>query len=100
MLRAANPDMDFLPVLWRVASERIRRRTYASDRLRHFVLRSAAREPEDAGWSPYQGEMSMNGQEERYVRSNDTAARVIAYLSPYLFWAVMGAIVGGIMLLQ
>ncbi len=51
-------------------------------------------------WSPYQGEMSMNGQEERYVRSNDTAARVIAYLSPYLFWAVMGAIVGGILLLQ
>ena len=44
-------------------------------------------------------EMSMNGQEERTVRANDTAARVIAYLSPYLFWATVGAIVGGILLL-
>lgn len=45
-------------------------------------------------------ERSMNGQEERADRANDTAARVIAYLSPYLFWAMVGAIVGGILLLQ
>ncbi len=42
----------------------------------------------------------MNGQEERTDRANDTAARVIAYLSPYLFWAMVGAVVGGIVLLQ
>ena len=44
-------------------------------------------------------EMSMNGQEERTVRANATAARVIAYLSHYLFWATVGAIVGGKLML-
>lgn len=45
-------------------------------------------------------EMSMNGHEQSYIRSNETAARVVAYLSPYLFWGVLGAIVGAIWLLQ
>ena len=44
-------------------------------------------------------EMSMNGQGERYQRSHDNVARVVAYLSPYLFWGVVGAIVGALMLL-
>ena len=45
-------------------------------------------------------EMSVRGHEERYERSNDSMARVIVYLSPYLFWAALGAIAGVIYLLQ
>lgn len=41
----------------------------------------------------------MNGHGERYERSHDNVARVIAFLSPYLFWGLVGCIVGGIMLL-
>jgi hypothetical protein len=32
-------------------------------------------------------------------RANDTAARAIAYLSPYLFWGVVGVIGAGVVLL-
>ena len=42
----------------------------------------------------------MNGPQERYDRSDDTAAKVIAFLSPYLFWATVGAIAAGILLLN
>ena len=45
-------------------------------------------------------ETYMNGPNEQYDRSHDAAAKVIAYLSPYLFWATLGAIVAGIVLLQ
>lgn len=45
----------------------------------------------------------MNGHDEgstaAYSRSNDTAARVIAYLSPYLFWGTVGMIATGILML-
>ena len=45
----------------------------------------------------------MNGHYEQpavaYSRTNDNAARVIAYLSPYLFWGTVGAIATGIFLL-
>ena len=76
---------------------------YARIRLGQFRwigLVSVGRVP---GWHEMESvwwERSMNGQEERADRANDTAARVIAYLSPYLFWAMVGAIVGGILLLQ
>jgi len=43
-------------------------------------------------------EMSMNGHEQSCIQSNETAARVVAYLSPYLFWGVLGLIGGGIWL--
>jgi hypothetical protein len=42
----------------------------------------------------------MNGQEHSYVHSNETAARMVAYLSPYFFWGTVIVIVGGIWLLQ
>ncbi len=42
----------------------------------------------------------MNGHEQNYVRSNETAARVVAYLSAYFFWATVGVIAGGIWLFQ
>lgn len=42
----------------------------------------------------------MNGHEERYSRSNDAVARVIAFLSPYLFWGTLGVIVGVIVLIS
>ncbi len=35
----------------------------------------------------------MPGQ-ERYERSQDNAARLIAFLSPYLFWGALGALIG------
>jgi hypothetical protein len=45
----------------------------------------------------------MNGHDDNsavvYSRANDNAARLIAYLSPYLFWGAVGAIVTGIFLL-
>lgn len=45
----------------------------------------------------------MNGREEQsavaYSRANDNVARVIAYLSPYLFWGAVGVIAGGILLM-
>jgi len=44
--------------------------------------------------------MSMNGHDQSYVRSNETVARVVAYLGPYLFWGIMGVIAVGIWLLQ
>ena len=45
-------------------------------------------------------EKYMKGPEERYEHSHDAVAKVIAFLSPYLFWLTMGAILGGIMFLQ
>lgn len=75
-------------------------REFGWDNFDGLVLVSVGRVP---GWHEMESvwwERSMNGQEERTDRANDTAARVIAYLSPYLFWAVVGAIVGGIVLLQ
>jgi hypothetical protein len=49
-------------------------------------------------------EMSMNGHDQSYLRSNlrsnETAARVVAYLGPYLFWVTVGVITGGIWLFQ
>lgn len=42
----------------------------------------------------------MNGPQERYDRSQDAAAKVVAFLSPYLFWAMVGAIAAGIVLLN
>jgi hypothetical protein len=44
--------------------------------------------------------MSMSGHEQSFQRSNETAARVVAYLGPYLFWGAMGVIAGGIWLIQ
>ena len=44
--------------------------------------------------------MYMNGHEERFVHSNETAARMIAYLSPYLFWGTVGVICVSIWLLR
>ena len=41
----------------------------------------------------------MNGHQERYERSHDAVAKIVAYLSPYLFWGTVGAIVSGIVLL-
>jgi hypothetical protein len=44
----------------------------------------------------------MNGRQDHaryYARSHDSAARIIALLSPYLFWILVGGIAGGIMLL-
>ena len=34
-----------------------------------------------------------------YVRGHDNGARVLAYLSPVLFWGTVGALAGGIFLL-
>jgi len=42
----------------------------------------------------------MNGHDERYDRSQDAVAKVIAFLSPYLFWGAVGAIVGVIVLIN
>jgi hypothetical protein len=42
----------------------------------------------------------MNGHEERYSRSHDAVAKVIAFLSPYLFWGTLGALVGVILLIN
>ena len=42
----------------------------------------------------------MKGQDEIYGHANETAARVIAYLGPYLFWGTVGTILGGFWLLQ
>ena len=42
----------------------------------------------------------MDGQDERYAHSNETAARMIAYLSPYLFWGTVGLICASIWLLR
>ncbi|MCZ6640306.1 MAG: hypothetical protein O7G86_05975 [Gammaproteobacteria bacterium] len=42
----------------------------------------------------------MNGQEERYVEANETGAKLIAYLSPYLFWGAVGVICVSIWLLR
>jgi hypothetical protein len=36
----------------------------------------------------------MNGHEERYDRSQDNTAKLIAFLSPYLFWGTVGALLG------
>jgi hypothetical protein len=45
----------------------------------------------------------MNGHDDQsamvYSRANDNAARVIAYLSPFLFWGTVGVITTGIFLL-
>jgi|GEM_PF-3397839 len=43
-------------------------------------------------------EMSMNGPQERYDRSYDATAKVVAFLGPYLVWGMVGAIVAGIVL--
>ncbi len=50
-------------------------------------------------------ESSMNGHRnagvsESYMRANENAARVVAYLGPYLFWGIVATIVTGVMLLQ
>jgi hypothetical protein len=45
-------------------------------------------------------EKSMKEPEERYEHSHDAVAKVIAFLSPYLFWLTVGAILGGIVILQ
>ncbi|MFP6816561.1 MAG: hypothetical protein VB949_12965 [Pseudomonadales bacterium] len=42
----------------------------------------------------------MNGHEHDYIQSNEKAARAIAYLGPYFFWATVGVIAGGIWMLQ
>ena len=42
----------------------------------------------------------MNGPQERYDRSDDATAKMIAFLSPYLFWVAVGAISAGILLLN
>ena len=42
----------------------------------------------------------MNGHEQNHIQSNEKAARVVAYLSPYLFWATVGVIAGGIWIFQ
>ncbi len=48
-------------------------------------------------------ETSMTGQDDNatvaYSRASDNAARVIAYLGPYLFWATVSMIGSGILLL-
>ena len=45
----------------------------------------------------------MNGHDDNgaaaYSRANDNVARLIAYLSPYLFWGAVGVITAGIFLL-
>lgn len=44
----------------------------------------------------------MNGRQQYaryYARSHDSAPRIIALLSPYLFWLLVGVIAGGIMLI-
>ena len=43
-------------------------------------------------------EMYMNAQEEPYA--NETIARLIAYLSPYLFWGMVGVICASVWLLR
>lgn len=50
-------------------------------------------------------EISVNGYKETgfgepCVRANESAARVVAYLGPYLFWGLVTTILGGILLLQ
>ena len=42
----------------------------------------------------------MNGHDESLARSNEMAARVIAYLSPYIFWGTVGIIFSGVVFLQ
>ncbi len=45
----------------------------------------------------------MNGHKEPGIatcsESDDAAARVIAYFGPYLFWGLIGIMIGGIVLL-
>lgn len=45
----------------------------------------------------------MNGPEDNpvltYSRANDSAARVIAYFSPYLFWGTVSVIAAGIFMI-
>lgn len=45
----------------------------------------------------------MNGQEHQvaasYGRTNDNAARAIAYFSPILFWGMVAFIAGGIFMI-
>ncbi len=45
----------------------------------------------------------MNGHDDNpalyHSRASDNAARVIAYLSPYLFWSAVSVITAGIFLL-
>jgi hypothetical protein len=45
----------------------------------------------------------MNGPDDNHVaaygRANDNAARLIAYLSPFLFWGTVGMLATGIFLL-
>lgn len=40
----------------------------------------------------------MNGQGERYERSQDNVARLIVYFGPYLLWGTVGALVGAFVL--
>ena len=40
-----------------------------------------------------------NGYGERYDPERDRGARVVAFLSPYFFWGMVGAIAGGVYLL-
>ena len=42
----------------------------------------------------------MNGHDESLAGSNEMAARVIAYLSPYMFWGTVGIILSGVLFLQ
>lgn len=42
----------------------------------------------------------MNAHDESVVESNELAARVIAYLSPYMFWGAVGIICIGVLLLR
>lgn len=44
--------------------------------------------------------MYMNGQEDSHAHSSETVARLIAYLSPYLFWGTVGVICVSIWLLR
>ena len=46
------------------------------------------------------GGIAMNVHEDSIATSNETAARVIAYLGPYLFWGTVGGICVAVLLLQ
>ena len=42
----------------------------------------------------------MNGRDESLVGSDEMTARVVAYLSPYMFWGTLGVICVGVLLLH
>ena len=38
--------------------------------------------------------------DERYERSHEWIARVVAYMGPYIFWAMIGATVAGVIVVR